>query len=159
MCPEKQQKLVKAQVGALSPWDSGCAVPFPPQDSVSATTPLTMGASDDILAMEYDWATKKHKVNLYVNTRRNIHDVLLSEWNQHMSIITGILQKKSQHLHVHICLCKKKKMHENRHRVSDNNSFCGWGDRMKGACWFYYGPRQIRQAGPYRALMSLYLAT
>ena len=32
MCPEKQQKPVKARVLALSSWESGYAVPFPPQD-------------------------------------------------------------------------------------------------------------------------------
>ena len=62
--------------------------------------------------------------------------------------------KKSQHLHVHICLCKKKKMHENRHRVSDNNSFCGRGDRMKGSLlillWAPPDP-------PGRALQSAYV--
>ena len=34
MRPEMQWKPVKARVKALASWESGCAVPFPPQDSV-----------------------------------------------------------------------------------------------------------------------------
>ena len=34
MCPEKQKKPVKARVGSLSSWESGCKVHFPPQDLV-----------------------------------------------------------------------------------------------------------------------------